>query len=75
MKFLVAYLEITTWVGEMSTAFSSDGAEAISRQLQSSSALESAYTIKNRTESELRSYYEIERCRRFVRDNSYHQVD
>lgn len=58
-----------------SAAFSSDGAEAISRQVQSSSALESAYTIKNRTESELRSYYEIERCRRFVRDNSYHQVD
>lgn len=52
-----------------STTFSSDGLEAVSRQVQSTAK-------KIKTEEGLRSYYEIERCQKFISStsNDFHRV-
>ena len=55
-----------------STAFSSDGQEALSRQIDSTLPLEPSTSTGRK---ELRGYFEIERCVEFIRsDPSFQKV-
>lgn len=55
---------------EGSAVFSSDGVEVLSRRVQCVSSPEKEL----KTEGELRSYYELEKCREFVASNGFHRV-
>lgn len=52
------------------TSFSSDGVEVITRQVQASSNP----ARKERSERDLTSYYDIDRCVNFVTEGRHHRV-
>ncbi len=54
-----------------SIAFNSDGAELISRQLETELTLETT----GRSREELEAFYELERCSVFITDHNYHRVN
>ncbi|XP_064393235.1 2-(3-amino-3-carboxypropyl)histidine synthase subunit 2-like [Halichondria panicea] len=53
-----------------SVAFSSDGVEVISRQLETELTLGGT----DRSREQLEAFYELERCSAFITDNDYHRV-
>ena len=57
------------------TAFSSDGVDVICRQVQSNLSL-GKDTSKNlrASEHQLKSYYETERCCKYIIENDYQRV-
>ena len=54
------------------TAFSSDGVEAISKQIESSSLLDAGG--KRDEERDIKTYYEMERCSAFITTNNFRNV-
>ncbi len=54
-----------------SVAFSSDGVEVISRQLETELTLGGT----DRSREQLEAFYELERCSAFITDNDYHRVN
>ena len=59
-------------MSESSPAFSSDGAEVITRQIDSSSLLDAG--LKSEGERDVRTYYETERCSAFIKENDFQKV-
>ncbi len=54
-----------------SVAFSSDGVEVLSRQVETGLTLGGT----DRSREELEAFYELERCSTFITDNDYHRVN
>ena len=56
------------------TAFCSDGVEVITRKVEFSLGHEAASTGRKCSQSDFSSYYEIDRCIKFILDNDYQRV-